>query len=287
MSNDFSFYPGLAKDDGGADNQTLGSLGISTRKWKTAYIDTINSKHIETLCFETYQDTNSDPDVPYNHLLPLSKSGQNYYIGKQEAPWTRLYSKYIKSLCFEATSGTDYYTIRPAEQTHYKSGSDYKPVSDRTTKYHLGTGSYQWDSIVINSSTASISYNGSESGNTSDERKKNSITELPDEYSILFDKLNAVIYKYNDGSSNRYHTGFIAQDVEKALVESGLTTQDFAAIMHKQGIDEEGNEIDCYYLRYGEFVALNTSEIQKLKKRVIELENQLAKLTNKETVEPS
>lgn len=192
---------------------------------------------------------------------------------------------YSKITTSTSTPTFDYCPIRPVEQTHQKVGSNYSP-KEKDYQYFLGTESYRWDKLAVVEVVNTTAYSASESGNTSDERKKNSITELPDEYSILFDKLNAVIYKYNDGNSNRFHTGFIAQDVEKALAESGLTTQDFAAIMHKQGIDEEGNEVDCYYLRYGEFVALNTNEIQKLKKRVAELENQLAKLTNKETAEP-
>ena len=42
---------------------------------------------------------------------------------------------------------------------------------------------------------------------------------------------------------------------------------------------ETGEEVGFCYLRYGEFIALNTNEIQKLKKRVAELEAQLTRLT--------
>jgi hypothetical protein len=48
----------------------------------------------------------------------------------------------------------------------------------------------------------------------SDANQKNSISSLPIQYSTLFDNLNPVLYKYNHGTSNRYHVGFIAQEVK-------------------------------------------------------------------------
>jgi len=53
---------------------------------------------------------------------------------------------------------------------------------------------------------------------------------MDSKYSILFDYLNPVIYKYNNGTSNRFHTGFIAQEVVSAIEKANLTTQDFAAV---------------------------------------------------------
>lgn len=103
---------------------------------------------------------------------------------------------------------------------------------------------------------------------TSDLYKKNSIMDLSSNYEILFDNLHPIKYKYNDGTSDRYHTGFIAQEVEQALIIANLSTQDFAAYVLDTSTDVRS-------LRYSEFIALNTHEIQKLKKRVAELEAQL------------
>lgn len=102
----------------------------------------------------------------------------------------------------------------------------------------------------------------------SDQFYKNSIMPLSTDYSVMFDALQPVIYKYNHGKSDRYHLGFIAQDVEAAILEAGLTTQDFAGYVYDIDRDKRS-------LRYSEFIALNTYEIQKLKKRVAELEAQL------------
>lgn len=121
-----------------------------------------------------------------------------------------------------------------------------------------------------------ISKQGSSSPISSDKNKKNSILLQSEVYSQIFDKLNPVTFKYNDGTSDRTHTGLIAQEVEEAVLSSGLTTKDFAVVCYD--VDEEGNKTG-YGIRYEELVSMNIYEIQKLKARVAELE---AKLENKE-----
>ena len=97
---------------------------------------------------------------------------------------------------------------------------------------------------------------------SSDVNFKNSITDVADSYSVFFDNLRPVNYKYNDGRSQRFHTGFIAQEVDEALKLAGLTRADFAGLC----IADEGTDKEYWGLRYSEFVSLNTYEIQKLKK---------------------
>ena len=104
--------------------------------------------------------------------------------------------------------------------------------------------------------------------NGSDLRIKNSIEDLDDKYNHFFDLLAPKRYKYNAGTSDRYHTGFIAQEVVASLEDSQLDTKDFAAVM----LENPGTPDECWYLRRDEFVALNTWQIQKLKTHVNELE---------------
>lgn len=110
-------------------------------------------------------------------------------------------------------------------------------------------------------------------GTTSDEDKKNSIEELPEKYSALFDNLRPVRYKYNDGTSDRFHTGFIAQEVEQALTDSEIDSQEFAGFVK----NEDG---ECF-LRYEEFIALAVNEVQTLKKKNSDLEQRVADLESK------
>lgn len=104
---------------------------------------------------------------------------------------------------------------------------------------------------------------------TSDRNAKYDIQDQPEVYSRLFDQLKPVTYRYKDGTSGRIHTGFIAQDVEDAVLSLGLETTDFAAVCYD--LDDAGNKVR-YGIRYEEIVSLNTYEIQKLKKRVADLE---------------
>ena len=117
---------------------------------------------------------------------------------------------------------------------------------------------------------------------TSDETLKD-IEQMDDRYVDFFNNLNPVAYKFKVG--HRTHIGFGAQTVEKALLSSGLTTNDFAGIVIDKDIDmgeEWGLSPDnkthfeeLYSLRYEEFIALNTMMIQKLQKRIEDLERQL------------
>lgn len=114
---------------------------------------------------------------------------------------------------------------------------------------------------------------------SSDRNLKNSIETLSDNYELLFDKLLPVRYKFNDGTSGRFHTGFIAQEVEEAIVSSGLTTEDAALFVRFTTTNAKTKEETITYgLRYDEFISLNTWQIQKLKARVAELEAIVAKL---------
>lgn len=120
----------------------------------------------------------------------------------------------------------------------------------------------------------------SESGNeiaVSDKNKKYDIQPLSEAYGKIFDSLRPVTFKYNIGTSDRLHTGFIAQEVLQATLDSGLTTQDFAAYCEWE--TEEGEKV-CG-LRYSEFIPLTVCEIQKLKARIYELEQETIKLQTK------
>ena len=121
-------------------------------------------------------------------------------------------------------------------------------------------------------------YGTSSQSSVSDKNKKHEIETLPSQYFDLLDNLNPVRYKYNDGTSNRYHTGFIAQEVHEALKTAYIDSKDFAGLV----IFNQGEEDELWTLRYEEFIALNTAAIQKLKSRVAELEQIVEKLQQKE-----
>lgn len=112
---------------------------------------------------------------------------------------------------------------------------------------------------------------------TSDERLKNSFANL-DKYESFFNKLHPIAFKYNDGDSGRYHIGFGAQSVEKALSESALDNTYFGGILRypisRESEDYHGYDEE-YGLIYNEFIALNTYMIQKLQKTVEEQQKEI------------
>ena len=110
--------------------------------------------------------------------------------------------------------------------------------------------------------------------------------DIDDRYTDFFNKINPVLYKYKIG--HRTHLGFGAQSVEKALLESGLTTEDFAGIIKEVNVDlpddmplapnGKTHFDELYSLRYEEFIALNTMMIQRLQSKINNLERQLAEI---------
>ena len=115
----------------------------------------------------------------------------------------------------------------------------------------------------------------------SDRRLKNTINYDFDRYDEFFMGLKPATFKYNNGHGGRLHSGFIAQDVEDALHNAGLSNMDFAGLVIApiEEVNEADGITDNYYkLRYGEFISLNTHMIQKLYRRITKLENELQSL---------
>ena len=135
-----------------------------------------------------------------------------------------------------------------------------------STGYLLGDADHLWRNLTAYSATIT----------TSDRNEKHDIKILSDEFDGFYDELRPVSFIYNQSDSNRTHLGFIAQDVEDNLVRHHIDTKNFAGICIDEN-KETGNK--KYFLRYEEFIPLNTLEIQKLKARVAELENKIALLT--------
>lgn len=147
----------------------------------------------------------------------------------------------------------------------------------------LGSANYRFSQLYVTSSSIS----------TSDKNYKDDIKSLTNKHLQFFMKLQPVSFLFKEGTSGRTHIGFIAQDVEQAMSECGLTDLDFAGFCKDQKIDsklvdgeevnepildENGNPEYIYSLRYEEFIALNTYTIQKLWNRVETLEKENAEL---------
>lgn len=142
---------------------------------------------------------------------------------------------------------------------------------------NLGSSGARWKRVYAANATIS----------TSDERMKKEISEQSEKYEQLFELLRPVTYRWIGERHDRIHTGFIAQDVKKAMDEVGLTPMEFAAFCYDDFKDDpewtkENTDgmTDRYSLAYEEFISLNTHMIQKTRQEVNELRSTLSDAVN-------
>lgn len=170
----------------------------------------------------------------------------------------------------DTVEGGDSMTLAVHRQSVYVAGDN------NSGKINLGSGSRLWNQVYAANSTIS----------TSDRTVKTDINDMSDEQEQLFNKLQPVTFKFTNGTSGRTHYGFISQDVEDSLSELELTGKDFGGFCKdlrvdengKPVLDENGNKIYDYALRYSEFIALNTYMIQKLQAENNELKAELQEI---------
>ncbi len=181
----------------------------------------------------------------------------------------------------------------------------------RDGAYQLGTPGHRFGNLYAHGGTIQ----------TSDRNIKQDIAPISEEFYRFYSLLQPAIYRFKNGSSGRIHVGFISQDVETAMAESGLSNLDFAGfckdkkrrevqcrntrqmidelghpltdengkpimeeyehITYEDELDGDGNPVYIYSLRYEEFIALNTAVIQRQQQKVADLERRLEILETK------
>lgn len=145
--------------------------------------------------------------------------------------------------------------------------SSHNILPDTTNAVSLGTSNKQYKNIY----GQNIYVNGT--AVSSDRRVKDDIKALEEKHIAFFKALRPVQFKYKEGDSGRTHTGFIAQEVEEAVEEAGMTSQDMALVVKDPS--------DRYYLRYEEIISVQTKVIQDLMAKVESLEARITKLEGK------
>ncbi len=124
--------------------------------------------------------------------------------------------------------------------------------------YNLGSPNFVWSAIYCSTNEL----------NGSDRNIKNSIEALPDKYVRMLELVEPKRYKLNNGTSGRFHTGFIAQEVEAAMQKCGITSQEFAGWAAAKR--EDGSE--TYFLRYSEFIPVLWAKVREQEERLKRLE---------------
>ena len=133
---------------------------------------------------------------------------------------------------------------------------DFAPNADN--RYNLGAPNFVWSTIYCSTNEL----------NGSDRNIKNSIEALPEKYVRMFELIEPKRYKLNNGTSGRYHAGFIAQEVEAAMQKCGITPQEFAGWAAAKL--DDGSE--TYFLRYSEFIPILWAKVREQEARIRRLE---------------
>lgn len=184
-----------------------------------------------------------------SNIISAFSSGISLKRAASGSVSSRIISLSADGIDFQADSG---YQIRFA--------TNFIPLTSQSIS--LGSGSYLWHTVYAKTSTIQ----------TSDRNKKKNIQYGYDtSVENMFFDLKPCSYQLNDGTSGRKHFGFISQDIEDSMTENNIPSTDFAGFVKDE--DEDGNPL--YFLRYEEFISLNTYMIQKLYEKVDALEAQL------------
>ena len=134
-------------------------------------------------------------------------------------------------------------------------------IPETTGVHNIGSSSARWNYIYL-------AHNPNVS---SDRNVKRDITEeVPD----IVDKLVPVSYK-RKGGSDRIHYGFIAQDVEQALLDSNVDTNDIGLVTYDT--DSNGAKKN-YALSYDELIPILVAKIQSQQKQIDSLAERLDRL---------
>ena len=128
---------------------------------------------------------------------------------------------------------------------------------------------------------------------TSDRRKKKDFRKLleDDRFERFFMLLQPMEYRFIE-NGDKVHIGFVAQDVEQAMMYCGISENEFYGLEHaefsekdfesneewEKFLEQNGGANDMYTLCYQEFIALNTVMIQKLQNRCNDFERRLSAL---------
>ena len=176
------------------------------------------------------------------------------------------------------------YTIRPNEPSKASDGTL------RTCKYYLGTYTYPWTGLHVESINGETVSGGTLKNTDSDIRLKNiQPNDILEKALKVYNNLTPIAYKYKNlqktDNYKRTHIGFIAQDVEQQIFNQGLTNEDFAIVKIYQaegkGIIPGCEDGKKYQLDYNELHGLHVLKNQEQDKRILELEQKVQYLENK------
>lgn len=174
------------------------------------------------------------------------------------------------------------YNVEAESVYVYKACAPYYDYEETDSGGNLGISERRWRNIY--SRTTEI--------NTSDKNSKREINAISEKYEDLWKLIKPVTFMFNDG--DRVHVGIIAQELEEAMKVAGLEAEDVAMFCKdvkrkrigdteefEDVIDENGEKVYQYGVRYGELISLNTHMLQKLYQEKEQQDEKIEKMEEK------
>lgn len=201
----------------------------------------------------------------YNSSNIVWKTSGGIMVGRIHVYGT---SYATSSMLFDVTDETGVLNPNPVMELNAaganfaKFDGDVLPAGDNARK--LGNTSLRFAQL----------YAGTATINTSDEREKQQISLVPDEWLDAWAEVNYVTFKFNKqveekGDDARWHVGVIAQSIERAFEKYGLDAFKIGILCYDEWKDEDGNSHNLYGIRADECqfleMALMRRELNKIK----------------------
>lgn len=112
---------------------------------------------------------------------------------------------------------------------------------------------------------------------TSDRRAKENIENLDDRYLLLWDALQPKSYYMKIDKEKRSHIGYVAQEVEEAMQNAGLTYEE-CGFIHRKWVEKEDYKGYEYSLNYDGIGVIAQAKIKQQEERINALEKEIAEL---------
>lgn len=247
---------------------------VAANQGTAFFLDSLNAKFYKNVDVGGDISTDGKIEAQGNVICSSVKSNTSGYVGDSSNYWERVYTNNIYL--------GDSRNLNRYIQGLWADGENHAALQMTTDGLGLYLGwngtndtGTSYDTYTVLRGKSVLLKNSSGETVTSDERLKNSFKPL-DEYDNVYMDINPCAFKYNHGTSNRYHFGAIAQNVRDAFLNNGFTTRDFGGFV--QMTDSQKNDDYCGVddpmgLIYSEFVMWNMYQIQKIIKRLEKLED--------------
>ena len=173
----------------------------------------------------------------------------------------------------------------------------------------LNPSNDNYSTLGLNSRRWSTVYSATSTINTSDSRLKNTITDIDDSLLDAWESIQPKQYKFNDateskGDSARFHTGYIAQDIQKACTDNDIDAtryglfcydsweeepeitedveveKDGVKTTEKRIVQQKREKGDIYALRYEETLVVECAYLRRENNRLKERLSKIEKLLN-------